>query len=122
MISKSWITQIETIKNICAGVKMPVSVEVDNTPDGIDGELILGDIPMVKQGDVSDVNFNITLRYSTPISNWAELISRLSILSQPLLDDQKHIFTGWVKEDNDSKLIYNGLIILKSRMNKDLLV
>lgn len=119
MISRSWLTQIDTIKQICASVKMPVDVEIDKTPDGIDGEMILGDIPFVKQGDVFDVDFTVTLKYSTPKSNWAELISRLSILSQPLTYDQNHIFGGWVKEDDESNIIYSGVIVLKSRMNKD---
>ncbi len=101
---------------------MPVSVEVDNTPDGIDGELVLGNIPFEKTGDVYEINFEIGLTYSTSKANYQELLARLMLLSQKLCRDTHHTFGGWVKEEDSSKIIYNGLVTIKGRINPDLLV
>lgn len=122
MIDKGFIDKVNSIKKICAESKLPVSIEVDNTPDGIDGEIILGDIPFEKTGDVYDMDFNIITRFSAPKSKWKEFLKRLEILSQKLCRDTRHTFEGWSKEDDESKLIYSGLVIVKGIMNPDLLV
>lgn len=119
MIDKKLVQKIDDVRQKCASVKMPVDVETDNTPDGIDGVLIMGDIGFTGGSDVYDIDFVITLRYSTAKSNWKEFLERIGLLSQKLVNEQRYMCTGWTKTDDISKLIYSCNINLKGRINAD---
>lgn len=119
MIDKEWILKIESIKDICAGAGLPVDVEKDTTVTGIDGELILGDIPLIGDGDIFKVELNVEIRYSASKDQWKQLIKKLMLLSQKLTNRQRHIFNGFIKVDDPSNIVYNGQIMIPGRMNSD---
>ena len=121
MIDKGFIDKVVSVQKLCAEAKLPVSVEVDNTPDGIDGEIILGNIPFEKFGDTYNADFEIGLRYSASKSQWKEFIKRLEILSQKLCKDTHQTFAGWEREEDDSKIVYVGLVNVKVHINPDVL-
>ena len=122
MIDQPWGEKVERIIRLCAQSQMPVGVEEDVKPDGVDAILELGDIPMEKIGDVYDLDLTITLRFSTAKKNWKMFLSRLAILTQKLCADTFQLVDGWVREDNESDLIYIGTILVKGRVNGDILV
>jgi hypothetical protein len=117
----SWVNKVNEIKKICASASLPIDVEKDTSPYGIDAVMELDDIPFEKTGDVYDVDFNIHLEYSITKNKWAELLSKLQVLSQKLAVDTTHTFTGWERIDDDSKLIYEGTVIIKGLVNPDIL-
>ncbi len=117
----TWIQKVNEIKQLCAEAKLPVDVEVDKTPQGIDAKLELGDIPFEKTGDVFDVNFNVNLILKVNKEKWAELLARMMLLSQKLCRDETRTFAGWVRVDDESDLIYQGTIVIKGLVNSDLL-
>jgi hypothetical protein len=121
MIDKKLVKKINDIRSVCASVKMPVNVEADSSPDGIDGLLILGDLSFEKFGDVYDVSFNVTIQYSTAKANWEMFLEKIGLLSQKLGNDKRYVITGWTKQDDESKLIYTCGIICKGSINSDLL-
>ena len=122
MIDLKWISKVESIIKLCAQAKMPVQVEKDTEPTGIDGQMNLGDIPMEKTGDVYDVELEVNLVFSTSRNDWKVLLSRISLLTQKLSNDQLHIIDGWTRIEDESKLIYSGNIIIKGILNPDILV
>ena len=121
MIDKDWISKIESIKKICSDAGLPVDVEKDTTQTGIDGELILGDIPLIGEGDVYKVELNIDIRYSASKDQWQQLIKKLMLLSQKLTNRQRHLFNGFIKVEDPSKIIYSGDIMIPGRMSPEVI-
>ena len=122
MVDKNWTDKVESIIKICAQAQLPVNVEEDTKPDGIDGYLELGDIPLEKMGDVYDLDLTINLKFSASKNIWKPLLHKLMILTERLTADTYRLVGGWVREDDDSKIVYNGTIIIKGRINSDILV
>jgi len=116
----TWVQKVNEVRKICAGCSLPVDVEKDASPFGIDGVLELGSILFEKTGDVYDVDFEINLKYSTSKERWEDLLKRLSDLAQKL-DTNIYTLSGWERVDDDSKLIYTGVVIIKGMINSDLL-
>lgn len=121
MIDKSWIKKINEIKQICTDLGMPIDIGEDKNPYGIDGQMELGDITFTADGNLNYMNMDLIIQYSIDKKDWAILLEKLMILSQKLGENRYFLFTGWTKEPDDTKLIYNGTINLKGIMNKDLL-
>jgi len=122
MKDKNWIQKITEIKQVCVNAGLPIEVEKDNNPYGIDAILMLGDIPFTKTGDLYTIDLEVNIIFSVPEKNWNELVERLMLLSQKLANDTKYIFNGWTRiEDSEAKLRYQGNIRIPGRINADLL-
>ena len=122
MKDKNWIQKITEIKQVCVNAGLPIEVEKDNNPYGIDAILMLGDIPFTKTGDLYTIDLEVNIIFSVPEKNWNELVERLMLLSQKLANDTKYIFNGWTRiEDSEAKLKYQGNIRIPGRINADLL-
>lgn len=114
MITRNWLKYIQELKTICTSCGLPVEVEIDSNPHGIDGLIEFGDIPLTREDScVNEYDFNLLLIYSVPKTQYVKLIEKLMILTEKLTDDTRFIFTGWVKIDDESKLIYNGNIAFR---------
>ena len=114
MILHKFIDIITDLKSISTSVKLPVEIEQDKTAFGIDGKIILGDIPVVRHDNFYDMDFNIILQYSTTKENVLSLMNKLHILSELFVEDKRLLFDGWVKVDDESKIIYQGTIVYKN--------
>ena len=122
MVDRKWVEKINEIKQICTDASLPIDVEIDSNPYGIDAVLQLGDIPFTKDGDLYTIDFEVNLIFSVSEKNWNVLIERLELLSQKLSNDQRFIFNGWTRIlDRESKLEYQGTIRIPGRVNTDLI-
>lgn len=117
----TWVQKVNEIKKLCAEAKLPIDVLKDSNPHGIDAQLDLSDIEFIKTGDVFEANFFIILRFSINKDKWAELLTRIMLLSEKMSDNVVHTFDGWKRIDSDSDLIYEGTVIIKGLMNPQLL-
>jgi len=121
MISETWLNEINHIQKICLGVGIPINVENDTNPMGIDGIIELGDIQVLRTGDVCESRFDMNIKLSIQKNKYNEIIIKMMMLSQALTDDNHTLFNGWAKEDNESLLIYNGNITVIGILNNDIL-
>ncbi len=114
MILHEFSEIVADLQQISASVKLPIGIEVDRTNLGIDSKMILGDIPVVRHDNFYDMDFNIVLQYGTTKENVLSLMNKLHILSQKFSEDKRFLFDGWIKLDDESKIIYQGNIIYKN--------
>lgn len=116
-----WVQKVNEIKKICADASLPLDVEVDKTPYGIDGIIELGDVDFEKDGDVYNTDFAVLITLKINKSKWQELLSRMMLLSQKLSVTQRFTIQNWLRIADDSDLIYQCTVIIKGMVNSDLL-
>lgn len=117
----TWIQKINEIKQVCASAQLPIDVEVDKSPHGIDGRMVLGDLDFEKTGDVFDIDFSVHLVFSINKEKWQELLQRIMLLTVKLSDNGKYTFSDWTRVDDDTNLVYRGTVIIKGMVNPTLL-
>ena len=115
-ILHNFVDIISEIKKISAKAGVPVGVEIDKDNRGVDGKLILDNIPVIRHDGFYDLEHNMTIEYSAPKKNWEQLLNKMQLLSISLVDDITFLFNGWVKIDDDSKLIYQATIVYKNML------
>ena len=109
--SFKWNKAIAEVKEICAGVGIPMSVETDNNLTGaVDGQINLGDITFETIGNTVNNDFPINIQLSTPKANYIEIIEKMELLTQKFGYNSKALLGGWILSPDDSKIIYNCII------------
>ena len=122
MKDKNWLEKINEIKKICIDAGLPIDVEKDSNPFGIDAILKLGDISFTVDSNFYIISLEVNIIVSVPEKNWQVLIERLMLLSQKLGKDVRYLLDGWARiEDDESNIKYQGNIKIPGRINADLL-